>query len=504
MQSKRQGLKAFAMAGLVAVATVGWANNICVTNVSVTDSGTTYTYIQCDVSWDNSWKASWTEGSTTLTNWDAAWVFVKFRVATNNAPWRHASLSASAADHVVPAGAALDVGLTGSKGAGVFLYRSAAGDGTWTNTVKLRWNYTQDGVTIADKADKLDVSVHAIEMVYVPKGNFYAGDGGTALGQFEAGISGTPFLVTNDNYSIALGGGGAGSLGNNNTNGMYTGSNPADDFNDIATQTLPAAFPKGYNPFYCMKHELSQGQYANFLNQLSSTQAGAHYVASNYNKNRYSITNMTGVYVATAPDWACNWLLWADNAAYTDWAGLRPMSELEFEKACRGPLTPVVNEHAWGSLASAVDIASVSGVDGSGSETAVPSNANINFNNNNFFGPVRCGIFATASSGRVSSGATYWGILDVSGNVWERAVSVGNTQGRAFTGSHGDGTLAADGSATGNTDWPTSAGLGAGYHAGNWRAGGLQRCISNRYLATSMSDSDDPFGRGWRCVRSAP
>jgi hypothetical protein len=37
-------------------------------------------------------------------------------------------------------------------------------------------------------------------------------------------------------------------------------------------------------------------------------------------------------------------------AAFADWSGLRPMSELEYEKACRGYNTPAVpNEYAWGN-----------------------------------------------------------------------------------------------------------------------------------------------------------
>ena len=47
------------------------------------------------------------------------------------------------------------------------------------------------------------------------------------------------------------------------------------------------------------------------------------------------------------------YMCWADCATYADWAGLRPMTELEFEKACRGPLKPVPDEYAWGTAAVA-------------------------------------------------------------------------------------------------------------------------------------------------------
>ena len=35
--------------------------------------------------------------------------------------------------------------------------------------------------------------------------------------------------------------------------------------------------------------------------------------------------------------------------AFADWAGLRSMTELEYEKACRGPLEPVAGEYAFGT-----------------------------------------------------------------------------------------------------------------------------------------------------------
>ena len=40
---------------------------------------------------------------------------------------------------------------------------------------------------------------------------------------------------------------------------------------------LTAAFPKGYGAFYCMKYELSEGEYAAFLDQLTPAQAAARY-----------------------------------------------------------------------------------------------------------------------------------------------------------------------------------------------------------------------------------
>ena len=41
-------------------------------------------------------------------------------------------------------------------------------------------------------------------------------------------------------------------------------------------------------------------------------------------------------YVAGAPSRPANWISWDDGLAFADWAGLRPMTELEFTKAARG------------------------------------------------------------------------------------------------------------------------------------------------------------------------
>ena len=495
MQSRLQKVMVLLLAGLAATAPVGLANNVCVTNISLADSDTGYTHVQCSVSWDNSWRASRTEGSTTVTNWDAAWVFVKFRVSPGGA-WQHASLSTNRPDHTVPAGTALDVGLTGSKGMGVFLYRSAEGGGAWTNTVKLRWNYKQDGLA---RTDPVDVSVQAVEMVYVPQGSYYAGDGSaTSLAaQFENGQFTNALLITSED-ALTLGGGALGSLGNNNKTGQDT--DRLDDFDDTTSKSLPAAFPKGYRAFYCMKYEVSQGQYADFLTLLTPAQAQTRYSPSTYGQFYYTITNTANVYSALAPDFACNYISWGDTTAYMDWAGLRPLTELEFEKACRGPATPVASELAWGDT-TWIKVTNVVGVAGSGTETALPVTANCNIDQSVFF-LTRCGLFATDRSNRKSAGAAYWGVMEMSGNMWERIVSVGHAGGRVYTGTHGDGLLTGAGDGNGDT-WPGADGLGAGLRGGNcYNSMNLSR-LSERFRSTiSYSPRDNRMG--CRGVRTAP
>jgi formylglycine-generating enzyme required for sulfatase activity len=176
-------------------------------------------------------------------------------------------------------------------------------------------------------------------------------------------------------------------------------------------------------------------------------------------------------YATTNPFVACNYLSWMDGAAYSDWSGLRPMTELEFEKACRGTATPVANEYAWGNTTATA----ATGISNGGLANETPSNSGANavYGNSGTGGPLRVGTFANGSSTRAQSGASYYGIMELSGNLWERPVTVGNATGRAFTGVHGDGAL--------STQWPrqrnglagpysdeVTGATGSGFRGGGW------------------------------------
>lgn len=169
---------------------------------------------------------------------------------------------------------------------------------------------------------------------------------------------------------------------------------------------------------------------------------------------------------------AMNYLSWGDLSAYLDWAALRPMTELEFEKVCRGTAPRVAGEYIWGTTtinpfysntltngykanegyATVINGACVYGL-GSSS----PS-----------YGPVRCGIFATGSSGRASAGASYYGAMEMGGNLWERVITTANATGTAFTGVLGDGTLTVLGESN-QTNWPSPAtAIGVGNRGGDY------------------------------------
>jgi hypothetical protein len=253
--------------------------------------------VTLDLAWDNSWRTKWEEPAEKnvtgkplkLESWDAAWVFIKFR-KPGDRDEEHATLSTDTAQHVKPAGAALDVGLSddGGKGTGVFVYRAAVGAGANAfNGLKLRWLHGADKVT---DPSQVKINAYAIPMVYIPKGPF-----------------------------------------------------------------------KSKSPW---KYPISQGQYAGFLNSVASDLKATTYNAqrygsmamenvrryspSLYNFNGYTITtDASGAYVADVPDRACNFLSLFDIQSYMGWSGLRPLTSLEYEKACRGPREVAREEDAW-------------------------------------------------------------------------------------------------------------------------------------------------------------
>jgi formylglycine-generating enzyme required for sulfatase activity len=257
-----------------------------------------------------------------------------------------------------------------------------------------------------------------------------------------------------------------------------------------------------------MKYEVTQQQYVDFLNTLTQTQATARKHTLDPLANRYAITGSTvGSYETTNPNVACNYLSWADGAAYADWSGLRPMTELEFEKACRGDQQAIAGEYAWGTATVAVSAYTLSNA-ATASEgiatnystsagNAMYTTTKVSDNN----GPVRVGIFAAngSNSGRVSAGASYWGIMELCGNLWERPVTIANATGRAFTGTHGDGVLDSSGDANAAT-WPGPNGVGAGWRGGSWYNDTDVMQVSDRYNAFT-SNSVRILYLGFRAVR---
>ncbi|MDI1257272.1 MAG: SUMF1/EgtB/PvdO family nonheme iron enzyme [Flavobacterium sp.] len=466
---------------LFVFALVANANNVQITGTSVTGNEITFS-----ISWDNSWNAN-----VAPANWDAVWVFVKYQDC-NTRLWTHAGLSTLSSDHSTSSPLQVDAV---TDGRGVFVRRSALGGGTVPVTsVTLK-------MTIP--AGTYNYKVYGIEMVNVPQSNFELGDG-TSVSTFNS--------IT-VNAASQSGGINAATIGGGST-------------------SLPNTYPVGYKTFYCMKTEVSQEQYIEYLNALTYDQQKAHTntdpiaAAGTFAFNvgfggRNGIRILTSgnnnaipaVYASDATagvenniddgqNVACNYLNWSDLSAYLDWAALRPMTELEYEKVCRGTMPRVAGEFAWGSTTlNGVYYYAIANALKANETTTTPLDGlcNVYINNTSVQVPVRVGFSASGSSGRASSGAAYYGPMEMSGNLSEMVINT-TAQGVTFNGTLGDGTIAANGDANQAT-WPApSTGLGSGYRGGDFNNYQASARVSDRAAITTVTTtrSVSVGGRGVR------
>jgi hypothetical protein len=373
--------------------------NVRIENVTVAPRDARTATLTFDISWPDSWRDR--------TNHDAAWVFFKMR-AEGAADWQHVRLAADKVlnptgywqekggtplDIVVPDG---DDGFTG-----MFVRRAAEGEGSLSaRGVTAIWDLTAKK-DIAKNLKGVSVRPFAIQMVYVAEGPFSLGSGGAELNGFYQYTDGSqatlPYRVT-----------GAGAIPTGRREGqlwvrMRNGDMPEDG------GEIPASFPNGYAAFYCMKYAITMVQYAEFLNTLPAAQAETRHPGPDWKRSGeppncvYSAEETGGRNRGPG----AHGLSWADGAAFAAWAGLRPMTELELEKALRGPREPEPDE----------------------------------------------------------VGSSYWKVGGFDTWDWhafklesqsERTVTVGNAAGRKFLGTHGRGTPDLP------ADWPQDDAVGAG------------------------------------------
>jgi hypothetical protein len=131
-------------------------------------------------------------------------------------------------------------------------------------------------------------------------------------------------------------------------------------------------------------------------------------------------------------------------------------------------------------------------------------NASYDVTTGNIIGPLRCGIFAasTASPDRVEAGASFYGIMELSGSLIERPITIEHVTGRAFTGAHGDGALDGEGFAN-VPSWPNESGNGAGQRGGAFSREAEQMRVSDRTKAIAHIFIRLSY-YGFRGVRTAP
>lgn len=455
----------------ILLAGLSFANNITVSSATLSGQNTTAhtEVINFNVAWDNSWRTSINE-----SNYDGAWIFVKFR-KQGTTDWRHCTINTTG--FVAGTGSTITVP-SDSKGA--FINRSADGIGNVSfSGNQLIWNYGVDGIL---DNETVEIRVFAMEMVYIPTGSYYLGSGGNELNAFYTAPTVTaPYFVSN-NAAITV--------------GVAAGNLSAAA--NMTSGTIPTTFPKGYNAFWIMKYECSQQQYVDFLNHLDFARATTNVIAV--------VTGSHPNYVAPQPERAVGTIGFRKNTAFADWCGMRPMSEMEFEKASRGYNTPAVpNEYVWGNttITALVTVANTGLVNES---VATPTTANANYTGAYSNIPVRTGIFArTTGSDRTLSGGTYYGVMNMTDNLCEFVINAGTTFGRAIVEStHGDGYL----DNTGNTDiapWSDyrAFGLKGTYYGGPATEGRTSDRANVALYSSYPGDNNLPYS-GCRFVRTAP
>ncbi len=457
------------------------ANNIQIGNIGVSGN---------QIRFNLSWEHSWYNGE----QHDAAWIFVKIKLQDEN--WQTLPLNSLQAQSE---NAVFDFKSPQNQ-SGIMVMPRISGDK----------NIISDTLIISASLPNanFELKIFGIEMVYVPEGAFYLGD---CISQhsFCHFPDSTAFYITGE-QPIKL---------------TTIGNSPIMD-------TLPPTYPKGFAGFYAMKYEISQQQYTDFLNTLTGAQQQAHIrisVTANAGSRAFAANSQdrNGIVLSVPSEngkpaiFACNannntyynepndaqtramnWLAWSDLAAYLDWAGLRPLSELEFEKLARGTIPPVAGEFAWGTPY----VTDANTVENDGTENEKVSetgNDTIGLANHGYQGlqgALRCGFAAGDISKRTHSGSGFYGAKELSGNVWEICISANFT---TFANENGDGELDAQGYAN-TVSWCKTDAKGTIYRGGAWSSGiyevGSWRdlAVSDRYYYYLYADTprNTTGGRG--------
>jgi formylglycine-generating enzyme required for sulfatase activity len=302
---------------------------------------------------------------------------------------------------------------------------------------------------------------------------------------------------------------------------------------------IPRGFPTGYQAFYAMKRQVTQGEYASFINALDGGSSAdrfgqlVRYAWGGAGSQRGSIEAASTARVATRPHRACNHLCWADATAFAAWAGLRPMSELEYEKACRGPLAPVRDEFAWGQGPGDYIAHEILGHE-DGTEQVLGT-CNIGNGSAPFLGgdggvgPVRDDAFerrrkppspetfwlnptgtppvpGDPGGERENRGLSYYGIAGLTGNLWELCVTIGTREGRAFRGDHGRGEVSDHGEASHeDLGWPDQTARSVSWRGGSWYTPWRRGFVAARpYGSGAPGFFHRSKDAGFRAVRTAP
>jgi len=417
--------------------------------------------VQFDLSWENSWRDD--------INYDAAWVFIKYK--DTDGLWKHGTLQQE--------GSATGTGTTSTvdvteDGVGSFIFRSQKDTGDFSiKSAHLTWNYGINGVP--DPAG-LEIRVFAIEMVYIPEGYFSMDNYLNMVNYFDETdewkntdiclsvehglIDKYKFHNCNIDYHFYIEDGKPVDYCNdweNNCTMKYNyisfkvkGGFGADS-SPYYEENINPDYPEAYNAYYVFKYEVSTAQIDDFYNTLTYNQRDSIKIIRSYGNspNNAYVSNYNFSY-----DY--DWNKYLDNdlkytnaklLAYADWAGLRPQTIFELYKSINGPTkinygsTPVnENRTASSSFLTGGKYGTEYGY--------VTNDSYVPYSNE----PSRVGMFARANTSRGQSGASYYGVMDLMGNVTEPVILTDF----AFVGEHGDGSIGEYGLSDVNT-WDESS-----------------------------------------------
>ncbi|MGE0142602.1 MAG: SUMF1/EgtB/PvdO family nonheme iron enzyme [Planctomycetota bacterium] len=398
--------------------------------------------VQFTVRWSNAWRD--------VRNHDGAWIILRGEDATAG-PLRLAESGHRCTGKVAGAVAVSE----DRCGVFVALAEEHRGDVEWTIELALAASAPES------------VSAWTVGMVFIPAGAFELGDDHPDVlnrGAFHqldenGAVAGTLRVADESELQVEKS---PGALWYQRDRAGYHGDQGGP---------IPADWPKGTKAFWIMKHELTQGEYAAFLTALPEPWRTLRSPIGT--KGEESSTCSLALdgerVVAASPLRPCNFVSWDDTCAWMDWMALRPMTEFEFEKAARGPVRPIAGDYPWGT-ASREKL-----------ERQVQRTRDLTL-------ATAADEAELSDEHRERFGASYYRVMDLSGSVWERVVTVGHPRGRAFVGSHGDGVLTEDARAT-NSDWPATDTSGQNAHGIGFRGG------AEYFKPTSPNDPTNPQSR---------
>lgn len=433
-----------------------WANNVQISNLSYDEQNNRLTF---NISWDNGFY---------INNHfrDYVYVFIKYK-NSNSQIWQRMTFPLSG--HSEIGGIQADYHpqskiINGERFAIKINHLPGFQSGSSSGTAIIQLS---NQITLVKPSFKV-FGIEMIEQTNVGSTNYSIGDGSSTNRVHQGNNVNLPFIWDGGIEEINVGTG----------------------LNDI--NVTGASFPVTSIPYHyfsaalnLMRYEISQEQYVDFLNCLTREQQNTRtgtdisgtsitqvFVMSSTNTpiNRNAIRCKTSLSVSDPVFFYCdlnnngvpnetfdgqniaaNYLLPKDLLAYLDWAGLRPLNEFQYEFAARGTDPPIAGEFAWGT--STKNSALINGSQGGPGE--VPAN----LGDEGLFRagtPLRCGFAATSSSSRSQSGASFFGAMELSGNVAELVIgSYSPSDFPTSTLPSGDGTLDINGDHNVST-WPNN------------------------------------------------